>query len=67
MDTVAESTRAVKSLRRKIRRPATGQAAPPPDPLPVPRTAALRAAARLTATASRAAPTYREPASLPGP
>ena len=63
MDTVAESTRAVKSLRR--RRPATGQAAPLPDPLPVPRTAAVRTAALLTATASRAAPTYREPASLP--
>lgn len=62
MDTVAERTRAVKSLQR--RRPATGQAALPRDPLPVLRIAPLRVAVLVTATASRVAPTYRESAPL---
>ena len=65
MDTVAERTRAVKSLQR--RRPTTGQAAQPPDQLAVPWTAPLPAAALVMATASRAAPFRRESAPLSGP
>jgi hypothetical protein len=65
MDTVAESTRAVKSLQR--RRPTTGQAVQPPDQLAVPWTTALRAAALVRATASRAAPCWRESTPLSGP
>jgi hypothetical protein len=62
MDTVAESTRAVKSLQR--RRPAILQVVLPRDPLPVPHPAPLRATAPVMPVASRAAPFWRESAPL---